>query len=790
MNISRFGVLILAVLALASGACGDKKAPAKTHGTTAGGGTPGALPAGWQKSDVGSVGQSGDAGYASGLFTVSGSGQDIWDAADGFQFAWQSLTGDGTLTARVLTLDNTDAWAKAGVMIRETLNADSTFAMTVVTPSNGMSLQSRSQTAQGCSLAWGPANGAPYWVRISRSGNTITASTSPDGATWTPIADVTISMNAAVYVGLCVTAHNNSLRATATFDSVTLTFPGGAPGAPVVVTGSWLGQDIGAVGQAGNATSSGGTFTIGASGADIWGGADAFYYVYQGLSGDGEITARVASLDNTDAWAKSGVMIRESLNADSAFAMTVVTPSNGTTLQHRTSTGAGATMVAGPVGAAPRWVRLSRSGGTFTGYVSGDGSSWSTVGTIAIGMANSVYVGLCVTAHNNSAKAFSSIDSVTIGSPSTPPPPPPTGTVTIGTPISRIVYQRNNSNQAFIPLRGTYTGAPTRVEARALARTAGQGTDTAWTVVDNAPSGGNYRGSLTVQGGWYSLEVRAMSGASELGTASVDRVGAGEVFVVVGHSVAAGGTINIEGSTDERGNTIPDNRSTDQHNLYNDTADPQYLPPVVFSQYSNGVVPAPFGGGTYFWAKLAQYVAQNQNVPVIVYNAAFGGTSLEHWAKSSQGIPFDHSFVKSSIRMPYINLYNTLKYYINHTGMRAVLADQGQNDWPNQDFNQVFGYYQTWVNQARADLGYGPLAIVVNRATAGGNPIIRQMQEAMISQVPNCFAGPDYDTMAPGDRYDGIHLSEQGCWVAAHKWADALNGAFFANSQPYLPTFP
>ena len=60
----------------------------------------------------------------------------------------------------------------------------------------------------------------------------------------------------------------------------------------------------------------------------------------------------------------------------------------------------------------------------------------------------------------------------------------------------------------------------------------------------------------------------------------------------------------------------------------------------------------------------------------------------------------------------------------------------------------------------------------------------------MISQVPNCFAGPDYDTMAPGDRYDGIHLSEQGCWAAAQKWADALNGGFFSSSQPYLPTFP
>ena len=78
----------------------------------------------------------------------------------------------------------------------------------------------------------------------------------------------------------------------------------------------------------------------------------------------------------------------------------------------------------------------------------------------------------------------------------------------------------------------------------------------------------------------------------------------------------------------------------------------------------------------------------------------------------------------------------------------------------------------------------------MNRQTPAGNVGIRTAQQRMINEVPNCFAGPDYDTMAPEDRYDGTHLSEQGCWTAAQKWADALNGGFFSSSQPYLPTFP
>jgi len=94
------------------------------------------------------------------------------------------------------------------------------------------------------------------------------------------------------------------------------------------------------------------------------------------------------------------------------------------------------------------------------------------------------------------------------------------------------------------------------------------------------------------------------------------------------------------------------------------------------------------------------------------------------------------------------------------------------------------------VDQARIDLGHAALAIVVNRHTPGGNAGIRTAQQRMINEVPNCFTGPDYDTLAPADRYDGIHLSEQGCRAAAQRWADALHGGFFSSSQPYLPSFP
>ncbi len=178
--------------------------------------------------------------------------------------------------------------------------------------------------------------------------------------------------------------------------------------------GAWLASDVGAVGSPGASQVGLASFSVTASGADIWGSADAFRYVYQSLSGDGSITARVVNLDNTDQWAKAGVMIRESLAADSAFAMSVVTPSNGAAFQWRASTGAAADMTPTAPGAAPYWVRLVRSGNTTTGFASADGATWTSLGSRTLTMGGSVLIGLCVTAHNNSLLANAAFDSVTI----------------------------------------------------------------------------------------------------------------------------------------------------------------------------------------------------------------------------------------------------------------------------------------------------------------------------------------------------------------------------------------
>ncbi|MCD6052790.1 MAG: hypothetical protein K0Q55_4212, partial [Verrucomicrobia bacterium] len=181
------------------------------------------LPSPWQTGDIGSVGATGSAGYNTGTFTVAGAGADIWGTADAFRYVYQTASGDCTIQARVATQQNTDVWAKAGVMIRETLNANSTHASCYVTPGSGVAFQWRAGvgTASGSVATNGLT--APHWLRVQRTGNTFTASRSTNGSTWTTIGSTNITMTSSVYIGLPVSSHTNGILSTVTFDNVTPT---------------------------------------------------------------------------------------------------------------------------------------------------------------------------------------------------------------------------------------------------------------------------------------------------------------------------------------------------------------------------------------------------------------------------------------------------------------------------------------------------------------------------------------------------------------------------------------
>jgi regulation of enolase protein 1 (concanavalin A-like superfamily) len=160
-------------------------------------------------------------------FTVVSTGTDIWNNSDQFRFAYKSLSGNGSITAKVDSLTRSDAWSKAGVMIRESLDAGSKHAMVVLTPDNGASFQYRNATSGASANLDAAGLQTPYWVRLTRTGNSFKAERSADGKTWTQIGtDQSITMTSNVFIGLCVTSHNPAAYSTAEFSNVTSTGTG------------------------------------------------------------------------------------------------------------------------------------------------------------------------------------------------------------------------------------------------------------------------------------------------------------------------------------------------------------------------------------------------------------------------------------------------------------------------------------------------------------------------------------------------------------------------------------
>jgi regulation of enolase protein 1 (concanavalin A-like superfamily) len=183
------------------------------------------LPAGWSAADVGATGATGSSTFANGVYSVTGAGADVWGTSDQFQYAYRTLSGNGTIVARVASIQYVHAWTKAGVMIRNSLSpsAAQAFMLVAASATKGVPFQRRrSDGALSVSTA-GSQSTAPRWVKLVRAGDQITGSESADGVNWTVVGTDTFSMGSSVLVGLAVSSHVTGVNATATFDNVTIT---------------------------------------------------------------------------------------------------------------------------------------------------------------------------------------------------------------------------------------------------------------------------------------------------------------------------------------------------------------------------------------------------------------------------------------------------------------------------------------------------------------------------------------------------------------------------------------
>ena len=377
----------------------------------------------------GSIGAStGSRAERRGEETIVSSGGDIYGTSDAFQYGFKTFGGDGVLITRVTSqTPNTgtiDPYAKAGIMFRETAAANSANVFLGKTPS-GATVQQRTTAGGSTTVANVSAPALPVWFRLIRTRNTFIGSMSTNGTTWTQVGDPVVFTNflSSPLVGLAVSSHSAN-AVTAKLDTGGALEPPGmfwTYGTPA----GWLDATMGMTGGSHTHTF-GGPEVITASGADIYGNADQFFFAFQNVTGNAQITARVDSLalvtppaGTINPYAKAGIMFRDSATGGSPNAFMAITAAQGATFQYRSTAGGTTPAPVFATGvAAPYWVRVTRTGASnnvYTGYRSSNGTTWTQVGSVTMStIGQTALVGMAVTSHDAARSVTAAFSNVLI----------------------------------------------------------------------------------------------------------------------------------------------------------------------------------------------------------------------------------------------------------------------------------------------------------------------------------------------------------------------------------------
>jgi hypothetical protein len=341
----------------------------------------------------------------------------------------------------------------------------------------------------------------------------------------------------------------------------------------------------------------------------------------------------------------------------------------------------------------------------------------------------------------------------------------PTITPTVVFPLPNQIFQRDADNRALVPI-DVRTDATASGDVYAEFTPIGTGSKVGPVKV-GAFTNGKVQGAVSLTGGDYKLNLTIKGGSS--GSAVIDRVGVGEVLVVFGHSVAQGETNQVYNNPDPRVRCVN----------YHDPECTEANLPLVYSPVTATSKLGPFGSGPYAWAVMGTKLAAALNVPVLLFNTAFGGSQILQTYKVIKGIPFDHSFIKYNLGMPYQPLRATLTKYIPTTGIRAVLVHHGVNDRNDSNRQQFAEQYRTVIQHSRDTYKIPDVAWLLAMEDGGIEIDSEQMRAGtsdVLASEPNCYVGADLLALRQqrAGRDDTIHLRVDDWDAYATLWANSL----------------
>ncbi len=364
--------------------------------------------------------------------------------------------------------------------------------------------------------------------------------------------------------------------------------------------------------------------------------------------------------------------------------------------------------------------------------------------------------------------------------------------IKITSPSDRAIYQRDITGQTTISITGTYSQPVDKFEVRAVPVIPGQGETTQWSILQDKVSGGVFRGTLRLAGGWYTLEVRGLLQDVVVGRDVVSRMGVGEVFLISGQS-------NAQGLFESPGPAANDDRVN--YIAYDNTVNSLFDPPApTFAHLESNVTIGPRGKSAWCWGILGDLLVRKLNVPVLFINTAWEGTTVRNWAESAAGKLTQNAYggFNYPAQMPYGNLLISTQHYVHQLGVRAILWMQGEADnYPSNTNAQAYrANMQFLIDKLNSDTDKRINWVIsrTSRAVNGAGQSVTSQnvingQNAVLNTTFNpTFPGPETDN-AYVPRPDGIHfVGQEGQRILANIWNDALNTTFFSTITPVTPT--
>jgi hypothetical protein len=316
--------------------------------------------------------------------------------------------------------------------------------------------------------------------------------------------------------------------------------------------------------------------------------------------------------------------------------------------------------------------------------------------------------------------------------------------------------QRNVNNEGSITIIGKSDKSFQSAKIKFNSSLGGVSTD--WLTLNIDPSTKEFKGKFTLKAGGYYPQIQLFNDNKvSTDTLLTWNVKVGEVFAVIGHSLAEG-----------------------QKPYSIENYDPTWCD-IVKWQYDGAI--------NNYWGRLAEKIKVKLNVPVRIYNTGIGGSSSEQWGKSAYGLSFQSDLFDWKKRYPYWFFEQRCINDFSKTGLRAIFVEHGENDGLLSE-NTIVESTKMYIQKTRDLLDAPQLTFSISKSNTGGTaePImkVKSAQKRIVVEIKNTVLGADLETLT-GEKYrwDGIHFNSAGLEQAAIRWDESLPLSFFTQTTPY-----